>query len=1008
MKILKIQFQNINSLKGEHVIDFTKEPFPQNSLFAITGPTGSGKSTILDVIALALFNQVPRIGKISKDKDIIKKGAILTRNQKEAYAKIAYSCKNGNYESTWSISTNRNDNLRDYEMQIQDLDSDKLLDLKKSDVPSKNEELIGLNYNQFIKSVLLAQGEFAQFLKVDKAERGELLEKITGTWIYREIGRKTYEKHKQVSKEIEQQQQQIAIITTKLLEADSKTQLKNELETWQKSLENEQKSVKSLEKQLALKKQLANLKEELAQVTAGKAMSEKALFNFQEANGKVLAGHEKVYEQAEKLNQWQTAKNELKSFNEEREKLNENRVKNIKNLDKCVEDVSAFIASPVSYENLSEKIDSFREKVTALRDDLFKKGELKKSLLQALTSETRDLEIDLNQDLDLVGEKLNLQSQTISQELKILQQQIQLTKDQNPETEKNRLKRLEKLALEAKNLTENINRLQTDIASAKAEKEQFLPELKSLPAQIEHAAMHVKLQQTQLEKLRQQEKYEARIASLEQSRSELEDGEPCPLCGALHHPFAVHTPDLKNELANEINKAESDLKEAQRNFTQSETRIAFLKDQSKKIDNKLIHLNKDHESLKEKFKQEYSTHFKENENWLEVIEQVESKLQALDSYEKALRKKSALDASKPLLNELKSVEKDGKALKTDYKNLYGGNNINKDCQDFHNTFITYRENQTAITKAIEDLILKINTKTRAFDEITADLEVFIAQKEINSLDDAMRLLLPNATYNALREERENLKNKISAQAASLKTLQKQHTILEEQDTTQAEIELQEKLRESHKNQEILNTQCEHNRRLLKNEDENLTELNRLKGTITDKEKAIKRWRLLNELIGDSTGKRFNEFAQDLTLSQLIQLANKRLESLSDRYRIDKPLEDEDDSLMAIDDHMGGQRRSVKTLSGGETFILSLSMALALSDLASKNVEINSLFIDEGFGTLDPEMLDQTLDTLEKLQAESSKTIGIISHVDSLKERIGTQIQLTRNGQGYSSLEIVQH
>ena len=103
--------------------------------------------------------------------------------------------------------------------------------------------------------------------------------------------------------------------------------------------------------------------------------------------------------------------------------------------------------------------------------------------------------------------------------------------------------------------------------------------------------------------------------------------------------------------------------------------------------------------------------------------------------------------------------------------------------------------------------------------------------------------------------------------------------------------------------------------------------------------------------------------------------------------------------------MGGQRRSVKTLSGGETFILSLSMALALSDLASRNVEINSLFIDEGFGTLDPETLDQTLDTLEKLQAESSKTIGIISHVDSLKERIATQIQLERNGQGYSQLVV---
>ena len=128
--------------------------------------------------------------------------------------------------------------------------------------------------------------------------------------------------------------------------------------------------------------------------------------------------------------------------------------------------------------------------------------------------------------------------------------------------------------------------------------------------------------------------------------------------------------------------------------------------------------------------------------------------------------------------------------------------------------------------------------------------------------------------------------------------------------------------------------------------------------------------------------------------------------LSDRYRIDQPTDEEDDSLVAIDEHMGRQRRSIKTLSGGETFILSLALALALSDLASRNIEINSLFIDEGFGTLDPETLDQTLDTLEVLQAESSKMIGVISHVESLKERIATQIQLTQNGQGYSNLKIV--
>ncbi|MGB7786143.1 MAG: AAA family ATPase, partial [Salinimicrobium sp.] len=224
MKILKIEFQNINSLKGNHEIDFQKSPFTASSLFAITGPTGSGKSTLLDVICLALFNQVPRLGKISRN-EIINKGAILTRNQKEAFAAVTYESKNGIFSSQWSISTNRNDNLRDYEMQLFDLATQKALDLKKSDIPSKNEELIGLSYEQFIKAVLLAQGEFAQFLRAKKDERGELLEKITGTGIYRQLGMKAYFKKKEVSSEIEKEQQEIELHRKNLLEEEEHKRL---------------------------------------------------------------------------------------------------------------------------------------------------------------------------------------------------------------------------------------------------------------------------------------------------------------------------------------------------------------------------------------------------------------------------------------------------------------------------------------------------------------------------------------------------------------------------------------------------------------------------------------------------------------------------------------------------------------------------------------------------------------------------------------------------------------
>ena len=273
------------------------------------------------------------------------------------------------------------------------------------------------------------------------------------------------------------------------------------------------------------------------------------------------------------------------------------------------------------------------------------------------------------------------------------------------------------------------------------------------------------------------------------------------------------------------------------------------------------------------------------------------------------------------------------------------------------------------------------------------------------MQQALENLLPEKDYLRLREQREKLEQKSSQLTTSFNLLQKQLEEKQKLDIEETSAELQEQLSKKREELNEINETCKALYRQLENQKDHLQKLKEIKKVIAEKEQKIKRWRLLNTLIGDASGRKFNEFAQDLTLTQLIALANKRLVDLSDRYVIDKPLDEEDDSLVAIDEHMGGQRRSVKTLSGGETFILSLSMALALSDLASKNVEINSLFIDEGFGTLDPETLDQTLDTLEKLQAESSKTIGIISHVDSLKERIATQVMLTRNGQGYSTISI---
>lgn len=160
---------------------------------------------------------------------------------------------------------------------------------------------------------------------------------------------------------------------------------------------------------------------------------------------------------------------------------------------------------------------------------------------------------------------------------------------------------------------------------------------------------------------------------------------------------------------------------------------------------------------------------------------------------------------------------------------------------------------------------------------------------------------------------------------------------------------------------------------------------------------------LHSLIGSASGDKFRRFAQGLTLDNLVQLANQQLNKLHGRYQLIRK-ENEGLGLSVLDTWQGDVVRDTKTLSGGESFLVSLALALALSDLVSHKTSIDSLFLDEGFGTLDAETLDVALDALDNLNA-SGKMIGVISHIEAMKERIPTQLKvIKRNGVGLSALE----
>ena len=178
--------------------------------------------------------------------------------------------------------------------------------------------------------------------------------------------------------------------------------------------------------------------------------------------------------------------------------------------------------------------------------------------------------------------------------------------------------------------------------------------------------------------------------------------------------------------------------------------------------------------------------------------------------------------------------------------------------------------------------------------------------------------------------------------------------------------------------------------------------------IREKQSAIEaqknechRWEKLHGLIGSADGKKYRNFAQGLTFELMVSHANRQLAKMTDRYLLvrddEEPLE-----LNVMDNYQAGEIRSTKNLSGGESFIVSLTLALGLSKMASRKVRVDSLFLDEGFGTLDEEALETALETLSGLQ-QDGKLIGIISHVSALKERISTQITITPASGGRSNL-----
>ncbi len=207
MKILNIHFKNINSLEGESRINFEQAPFSDTGVFAITGPNGSGKSSILDVITLALYGETFRFDRPA--------GYVMTKHTAECFAEIEFSLGGEKYKSSWHVQRAAGDpesELMPPEMQLIRLQDGDVLANTPQQVCARMTEITGMNFRNFTRSIMLAQGDFAAFLNALDTERMDILEKIISTDIYEDYKKAVIERGENAQKELDRLKRELAVI----------------------------------------------------------------------------------------------------------------------------------------------------------------------------------------------------------------------------------------------------------------------------------------------------------------------------------------------------------------------------------------------------------------------------------------------------------------------------------------------------------------------------------------------------------------------------------------------------------------------------------------------------------------------------------------------------------------------------------------------------------------------------------------------------------------------------
>ena len=1134
MKFLQLEILNLASLdkQGGEVVNFEEGALGESTIFSIVGPTGSGKSTLLDAICLALYNRAPRYPRKKGDKnqniEIFGEADanennrlaptdsrnILTRGKKEGYSKLTFLANNGSiYRAEWHVRFQRvrYENAKTSLYKIT-RNGEQLTE----EIADWNElpNIIGLDYDQFLRTVLIAQGSFANFLTAKENERYELLEKLIGCEeTYTNIATEIKKAKDQAVDAYNQMAASVEAVKQNLLNDEELAQLQEEITLLEKAEKELDSQLKAISENLQWYEENDKQTKQIAIYQADMEQAANAIKDIQ-AQIIRLQLHDEVQPA---VNLLQEVERQIQSIHNQEEEILKSEAA-IKSKEVGItesEHTLSYLKEAVSkaQEQLEKAMPVIAEaralktKMEAAMPNLKEKKEaLELAQKENLTAQ-RDVEENARniKKWEAETEKANLALKATQEEIakqkQVLHEATQAA-EQAWETEK------------SKTAGQNIEELQTQKSAAEKKLQDVLQAIKVVAhldsattekqkneeriqvlgernAKIDEALGKLFIEALEKETLTLRNAYTLMVSEKwEIHRANLTEGKPCPLCGSTTHPY--HTDNRQFEEAttelSQLLKAKEDLLKQQQKQEkdlsgerkQNDGEVQTLQKQQEKLSGEIATFEEEWKVLIAQYpkipKEEaelksllpiYEDKAKEATGKLSLFNKIQKEIERLTQLkDKAVKDEAAYEskASTILNNAQESTSicatklAEHKALTTNLisqeknkkeayeKALQAWNNTKKEMEEWqaqYQQILNGEEPDAAeqrltaakdeATKAADDQNENINklkaelanskgshqtmlsqnkttketlqTKEKELDLWIEEYNKQLAEKSIDpSLIDrnTIREMLHSAEdWNAIRREKDEKEKAVASTTALYQSAEKAHQQHLEHQPAQARdalLVIQQEYQERSQRNKLIAASAR-----MQNHQEAVKQLG-------DKAEALQLvtqekddWAAITDAIG-ADGKTLRKIAQCYTLSFLITHANQEIRKFNSRYELQQVKHSL--GIRVIDHDRADDIRDTTSLSGGETFIVSLGLALGLSALSSRNISFENMFIDEGFGTLDPDTLATVIDSLAMLQSSQGKKVGVISHTDTMSERITTQIRIIKNGNsGSSHIEI---